>query len=177
MAVPMLVAGGLSLGANLFAQSRGHQATKKYNQYMGNMMDRREADIEGWFNKDYYQDFMNTDAARSVLSRLRSQYGDMIEGMDSSAIKSGATSEGKTAKKSEMAKRYAEALNNMVGYGMQRKDQAMGRRDQQMGALDNLRYGFMTNQYNQRLQSAANMGQNMTSSIGQLASSFMQPKP
>lgn len=129
------------------------------------------ADLNAFYNTEYYRDFLDTAEARSAQSQLQSQLRDMLKAYDNNSISTGATPEARIAAKTEGQQRYSEGINQILGLATQNK--ANIRRD---FTADR---GLLTNQlmniYNQRAASYQQVSQNIAdtgTSLLNLAGSF-----
>lgn len=158
--------GGAALGVagNIFGQFQANKAMKKSDAYNKQRMN----DVGSWFNKEYYKNYLDTDAARSGLSRLQTQFKDASKGLANQAIAGGATPESVIAQSGQMNKTYADAVTGLVGAGDQRKDMIKSQEQQMMQPLEANQANILAGKVNQWGQ----FGQNVNSASGNILNAW-----
>lgn len=164
---------GITSGVGLLGSLYGQYQSAKIGRKNDRMLDSRMNDLSAWYKNNYYKDFLQTDLAKSILSRFNTYFLDQSNILNNISAKTGATHEANVAGKSKLNKTYAEALAQLLGMGTQYKDNIQNRYDSRMDNLYNMKY--MNNQ--QKQQGWSNFGSNVTSSLGNLYSAFQGGTP
>lgn len=153
MIVPLITT-ALSLGAQAFGANQSAQANNKADSYLQSRLNSLESD----YASDYYKNFLDTEAARSTMNRLQSQYAEMAKNIKGSSA-AGSTAEAEIAEKDNIQKRYADAVSNLAGMGTQYKDNIRARYLANKANLQNQQFGLLQ----QKAQKWDNFGQNVGS--------------
>ena len=151
MIVPILTT-AVGLAGQAFGLNESAKANRKAENYLQSRMNALRSD----FATDYYQDFLDTEAARSTMNRLNTQFKDMAQNIKGTSA-AGSTAEAEIAQKDNIQQRYADAVSNLAGMGTQRKDMLRARFDANMGNLENQNMGILQ----QKAQNWATFGQNV----------------
>lgn len=152
MILPILsTAAGLA--GQAFGLSQSQKANKKADSYLQSRMNKLDSDYAG----DYYQDFLDTEAARSTMGRLNSQYKDMAQNIKGTSA-AGSTAEAEIAQKDNIQKRYGEAVSNLAGMGTQYKDNIRNRYQANRGRLEDAQMGVLESKAQNWNQFGANVG-------------------
>lgn len=120
--VPMITT-GLGTVAQGWGMLQGNKAMKRFDQYNTNRMNQ----LDSWFNREYYQNYLNSATAKSALARLRAMMNDRQGALKNTAVAGGATPEAVIAGQGDSMKMYNDAINALLGMGDQRRDQTMYR--------------------------------------------------
>jgi len=153
---PITLAFLISSGVRLLGQGFGLAQSAKANKKAESYLQSRMNALSSRFSKDYYQDFLDTEAARSTMNRLNTQFKDMANNIKGQSA-SGSTAEAEIAAKDNIQQRYADAVSNLAGLGTQRKDSLQARFDANMGNLENQKMGILQ----QKAQNWSTFGQNV----------------
>lgn len=119
-AVIPLITLALSAATTGYGMSQKAKAAKAQREAQMEM-NRKYQGVSDWYEAEGSKDFLDTDVAKSTLSKIREQYKKGIETNASDAARGGATAEAKIANKSALNEKYNDVLSNMVGYGTQYK--------------------------------------------------------
>lgn len=151
MLVPLATT-ALSLAGSAFGMGNSANANSKAESYL----DSRMKDLESRFNNDYYQDFINTEEARSTIGRLNNQFAEIARNIKSSSA-AGATAEAEIAEKDNLQKNYGDVLSQVAAMGTRYKQDARTRFDYNMMGLQNQKMGILQ----QKAASWDNFGANV----------------
>lgn len=162
MIIPLITT-ALSLGAQAFGASQSAKANNKADSYLQSRINS----LEGDYASDYYKNFLDTEAARSTMNRLQSQYAEMAKNIKGSSA-AGSTAEAEIAEKDNIQKRYADAVSNLAGMGTQYKDNLRARYQANKANLQNQQFGLLQ----QKAQKWDNFGQNVGNAAGGIMSAF-----
>ncbi len=172
---------GIAAGlGNLYAQYRAGQraetADKRYQQQMQQMLQGQRADISSLLGPAAYQNYMDSDAAQSLLEQARSQLQEQTQQIRGGVARSGGTTEAAVAGQTAATRGYADIINRMAGQGTQYQDQA---RQRLMWALQNLSHqkaglhGHQLQTGHRRAETLSAGGQQMSGAFTDLASLFL----
>jgi len=159
-----LVTAGLGTAANIWGQYQANKAAGKAEAYNKQRMN----DVGSWFNKEYYKNYLDTDAARSGLSRLNTQFKDASKSLANQAVAGGSTPEAVIAQSGQNQKSYADAVTGLVGAGDQRKDQLNYQYQGMMQPLQANQANILAGKVNQWNQ----FGQNVSSASGNILNAW-----
>ena len=107
-----------SLATSAAATAGSARANKKAEQELA----RRKQEMDLEYKYDYNQDVLNTPQAKSVLSRLSSEYITRSKQVAQGNAISGASDERAVASAEKMQKPFTDVISNLAGYGTQRQD-------------------------------------------------------
>lgn len=99
------------------AKKNAEREAKKYQ----NDLEKRRGDYEAWFNSEYKQDFLDTDLGRSTVNQLGQTLKNTLQNQNTSAVRGGMTTEAQVAAQGAAQDTFAQALNQLTGYGTQYK--------------------------------------------------------
>lgn len=153
MWLPILTT-AVGLAGQAFGLNQSAQANKKAENYLQSRMNA----LSSKFSTDYYQDFLDTEAARSTMNRLNTQFKDMAQNIKGTSA-AGSTAEAEIAQKDNLQQRYADAVSNLAGMGTQRKDALLARYQANMGNLENQKMGILQNKAQNWSTFGGNVGQ------------------
>jgi len=162
--IAALATAGLGAAANIFGQWQANKAAKKAEAYNKQRMN----DVGSWFNKEYYKNYLDTDAARSGLSRLQTQFREASKGVANMAVAGGATPEAVIAQSGEMNKTYADAVTGMVGQGDIRKDNLKAQQQGMMQPLENNQANILAG----KVQGWNQFGKNVADTSGNILNAW-----
>lgn len=159
---------GATAGLGLVGSMYGQYQSAKIGRENDRMLNGRMNDLSAWYKNNYYKDFLQSDLAKSILSKLTTHFTDQSNLLNNVSAKTGMTQESSVAGKGQLNKRYAEALAQLLGMGTQYKDNIQQRYD---GRMDNL-YAMKYANNQQKQAGWSNFGGNVTSSLGNLYGAF-----
>jgi len=117
----MSVGAALAIGSSLvslFGSLKSAQANEKYDNYLN----KRETDLDNWYNKEYNTNFLDTTQGRSAVGALRTQYGETMKRVNQNSAISGASDEAKVAVGDKVQRGMADQVSRIAGYGTVYKD-------------------------------------------------------
>lgn len=132
-----LIGGGLGLASSLFGGIKAAKAAKKQQKIIDNARARNEA----WFNKEYYQDYMDRSDAQAAMGRVRDYMKRANERTDNMAAVTGATPEAVAAQKEATANAIGNTASAIQANADAYKQNALNRYQAQEAALDNAAIG------------------------------------
>lgn len=159
-----LVTAGIGTAANIYGQFQANKAAKKSEAYNKQRMN----DVGAWFNKEYYGNYLDSNAARAGLSRLQTQFKDASKSQANMAVAGGSTAEAVIAQSGQNQKSYADAVTGLVGAGDARKDHTMYQYQGMMQPLEANQANILAGKANQWNQ----FGQNVSSASGNILNSW-----
>ena len=140
--------------ANIWGMEQAKNAQQKSDAYNQQRMNN----LSSWFNKEYYQNYLDSAGAKAQIARLNQQMKDSSKTLQNSAVAGGATPEAVIASQGEMNKGYNDAINNLVSIGDQRKDNVMFRYQGLMQPLEANQMNILQGKVNNWGQFAQNIG-------------------
>jgi len=153
---------GAILGiASLAASAFGAAKSAKANRAIDEQIASRQSELDNWYNKEYNQNYLDTDEAKSTVTLLREQLRDQMKKVDQNNAITGASDERRVATAEKLNRGFGDSLTRLAGYGTRHKDAA---RRQYM--YNNM---FLDNQELQNLQGKS---QNWSNLMGNAMNTF-----
>lgn len=121
-----LVGGLLSAGYGAWKQSKAAKEEQKANSQL-------KAAQQAWYDRNYYQDYLNTVEAQNALKRVRNAWDERVREARARQVISGGTPAQLAAVQEAGAEAMGEAVGNLAAQGQQNR-QAI---DAQKLAMDN----------------------------------------
>lgn len=113
-----LAAAAIGLLGSIYSGVQSSRANKEYDE----MLSSRMNDLTSRFEREYNQNFLDTDQARSVIKLLNKQFNEQMKKQEGRAAVTGASPEAKIAAKESTQGKFDTALTQLAGYGTQWKD-------------------------------------------------------
>jgi hypothetical protein len=129
MSVVGLIGAGVGLASTLYGAHKSASEAKKQEQELA----RQRAANEAWYNRNYYQDYLNTVQAQNALKQYRNAWGERVREARARQAITGGTPEQAAA----VAEVGGEAMGNMVGNLAAKGQQDRVAIDAQKLAMDN----------------------------------------
>jgi len=168
-----VIGAGVGAAANIWGQSQAEKAARKSEAYNKQRMDQ----LGSWFNKEYYRNYLDSDAARAGLSRLQTQFKDANKSQANMAVAGGSTPEAVIAQSGQNQKSYADAVTGLVGAGDIRKDQTMYQYKGLMQPLEANQANILAGKANQWNQFGANVNGATSNILNSWANGAFDKKP
>lgn len=129
MSVIGLIGAGIGLATSLYGAHKSSQAAEEQETELA----RQRAANEAWYNRNYYQDYLNTVQAQNALKQYRNAWAERTKEARARQAISGGTPEQAQA----VAEAGGEAMGNMVGNLAAQGEQNKAAIDAQKLAMDN----------------------------------------
>ena len=129
MSVIGLIGAGVGLASSLYGAHKSAKAAKEQEAELA----RQRAANEAWYNRNYYQDYLNTVQAQNALKQYRNAWAERTKEARARQAISGGTPEQAQA----VAEAGGEAIGNMVGNLAAQGEQNKAAIDAQKLAMDN----------------------------------------
>ena len=129
MSVIGLVGAGIGLVSSLFGAAKSAREAKKQEKELA----RQRAANEAWYNRNYYQDYLNTVEAQNALKRVRNAWDERTREARARQAITGGTAEQAQAVAEAGGEAMAETVGNLAAQGQQNKAAV----DAQKLAMDN----------------------------------------
>ena len=127
--IPALIGAGVGLATQLYGAHKSAKAAKEQEAELA----RQRAANEAWYNRNYYQDYLNTVQAQNALKQYRNAWAERTKEARARQAISGGTPEQAQA----VAEAGGEAMGNMVGNLAAQGEQNKAAIDAQKLAMDN----------------------------------------
>ena len=144
-----LIGAGVGLASSLYGAHKSAVEAKKQEQELA----RQRAANEAWYNRNYYQDYLNTVQAQNALKQYRNAWAERTKEARARQAISGGTPEQAQA----VAEAGGEAMGNMVGNLAAKGQQNKAAIDAQKLAMDNNLSQQQMQIAEQRQQAASNL--------------------
>ena len=129
MSVIGLIGAGVGLATQLYGAHKSAKAAKEQEAELA----RQRAANEAWYNRNYYQDYLNTVQAQNALKQYKNAWAERTKEARARQAISGGTPEQAQA----VAEAGGEAMGNMVGNLAAQGEQNKAAIDAQKLAMDN----------------------------------------
>jgi hypothetical protein len=129
MSVIGLVGAGIGLASSLFGAAKSAREAKKQEEELA----RQKASNEAWYNRNYYQDYLNTVEAQNALKRVRNAWAERTREARARQAITGGTAEQAQAVAEAGGEAMGETVGNLAARGQQNKAAI----DAQKLAMDN----------------------------------------
>ena len=124
-----LIGAGVGLASSLYGAHKSAKAAKEQEAELA----RQRAANEAWYNRNYYQDYLNTVQAQNALKQYRNAWDERTREARARQAITGGTAEQAQA----VAEAGGEAMGNMVGNLAAKGEQNKAAIDAQKLAMDN----------------------------------------
>lgn len=158
------------LGAAASGISSGIGASQAANERKKaeNLQSKRERESRRLYDKEYNQNYLDTDTARVMLNRSAEKMRELGKQNQNSAIKTGATQENKIASAEAANKSQSDLLANLVEQGQKYRENLRNRYESKQDAFDQQNY----NRIEANAQSKSAAWGNVSNAIGNVAQGF-----
>lgn len=153
-----LVTTGLSTAANIWGQAQSAKAAKEAENYNTSRMNN----LTGWFNKEYYGNYLDGGVAKAAMARYQANMKQQQDALKNSAVAGGSTAEAVIANQGEQNRNYNDAVNNLVGMGEQKKENVQTRYQGLMQPLENNQANILAG----KVQNGQNVVNNVNNTAG-----------
>jgi hypothetical protein len=107
MSVIGLIGAGVGLASSLYGAHKSAKAAREQERELA----KQRAANEAWYNRNYYQDYMNTVEAQNALKQYRNAWAERTKSARARQAITGGTPEQAAA----VAEAGGEAMGNMIG--------------------------------------------------------------
>lgn len=178
----------LGIAGNIWANSQATKAQNQFDDYLNKSLEDqkttlkgREMDLEQTYNRRYNQDYLDTETARALQKRFSTYSKDILDSIRSQSVAAGATPEAVVAQQKTVGDQYNDLLGNLASQSTAYKQNLQNSRDMQKmgmwGMEDNLKLRedqIKSNQLGQRIQSAQNLGNNISNATGGIMNAWAE---
>jgi hypothetical protein len=155
--------GGINpIFGNIMAGMKNAEAQKKKESLIANY----GANAEAKYNQMANQDFLDTNVASSMMTRIKERLKNANNMADKQAATTGATNEAILAAKTANQGQFNDVVSQVAGMGTARADQIEGRHMNQEGQILGLNVGLANDDIQAAQTQAANANSTMQSIIG-----------
>lgn len=116
-----MIGTALAIGSglvSLYGTLKNASANKAQNAYLN----KRQSDLDNWYNKEYNTNYLDTTQGRSAIGSLRTHYNDVMKKVAQGNAITGASDEAKVATGDKVQRSFADQISKIAGYGTQYKD-------------------------------------------------------
>ncbi len=148
--------GPLSIGlgvAGLAGQILGGSISGHANDNIAQMLKKQDEQNEAFYNNSVNRTFLDTNAAKAILERVRKQYEDANQVVDNKAVVTGATPEAVVAGKTSNNEALNDAVSSIAGQATAYQDAKEQQYQNQKNAIVAQQMGLEAN----KAQNAANL--------------------
>ena len=109
--------GAIGLGTSLIGGIMGASNAAKARREQQRQIRQEQAAKEGWYNRNYYQNYLDSTEAQSAMTRLRDTLRRRGEENRAAAAITGATQEAVTAQQANDGQAVAQAMQGLAEKG------------------------------------------------------------
>jgi hypothetical protein len=109
---------GVSALSSLFGSLKSAQA----NQAIDSDIARQRSELQVWYDKEYNQNYLQSDKAKSTIEILRRQMEEQMKKVAQNNAITGASDERRVAMADRLQKGMADNTTRLAGYGTRYKD-------------------------------------------------------
>lgn len=135
---PLVVAGvasaAASIGSSIWGALTGNRRRKRAERRRRQKLQ----ELKNWRDKELQKDFLDRADSQAAMRRVRDYNEQALEGMNTNAVKTGASEQSKVAAASKLNKNYADVISQIAGLSSQHKDRIQQQYWQASSDLDNL---------------------------------------
>lgn len=162
--IAALVGAGVSGISSGVGASQAAQERKK----AANLQAQRERDAKRLYDREYNQNYLDTDMAKTAINRSAKKIRDLSMANRDSAIKTGATTESQIAKGQSLNDAQSNMLSNLVDQGQRYRENIRNRYESKQDAFDQQNY----NRIEANAQSKGAAWDNVSKAVGNAAQGF-----
>lgn len=113
----MSILGAIGLGTSLLGGVTGAVSASKARREQQRQIKEQKAARQGWFNRNYYQNYLDSTEAQSAMTRLRDTLRRRGEENRAAAAIAGATEEAAVARQANDSEAVAQAMQGLAEKG------------------------------------------------------------
>lgn len=117
MSVIGLIGAGVGLASSLYGAHKDATSAKEQEKELA----RQRAANEAWYNRNYYQDYLNTVEAQNALKRVRNAWDERTREARARQAITGGTPEQAQAVAEAGGEAMGETIGNLAAQGQQNK--------------------------------------------------------
>ena len=160
------VLAGISALSSLFGSLQSARA----NRAIDRQLQKRQSELDTWYNKEYNMNYLDTEEAKSVSELLNRNRDQAMKKVDQRNAIKGASDEARVATAESINRNVGDNLTQLAGYGTRYKD--MIRREYQglKSNLDDLEFQNLQNksaQWSNFMTNALNAGIGFSQAAGE----------
>jgi hypothetical protein len=122
----MLILGGVGaatgLGTSIFGASKSAKAAREQKAQLANYERTANADNEAWYNRNYYQDYLNSGESGRAIRQVREFLTDQNKAAAGQAAMTGATPEAVAAQKANNNRLMTTTISDQASAAQDRKN-------------------------------------------------------
>ena len=160
------VLAGISALSSLFGSLKSAGA----NRAIDRQLQKRQSELDTWYNKEYNMNYLDTDEAKSVSELLNRNRDQAMKKVDQRNAIKGASDEARVATAESINRNVGDNLTQLAGYGTRYKDSIRREYQGLKGNLDNLQLQQLQNKSNQwsnMMNNATNAGIGFSQAAGE----------
>jgi len=111
------VLAGLSAVSSLIGALQSAQQNKAVDA----QLQQRQSELDSWYNREYNQNYLDTDEAKSVIQFLNNQKAEQMKKLAQGNAIKGASDETRVATADKLNRSMGDQITRLAGMGTQRK--------------------------------------------------------
>lgn len=126
---------GLGLASGIYGGINSAKAAKEQSK----LIDKQQAQNDAWYNRNYYQDYMDSSEARAAIKRVENTLKKRSDEARATAAVTGGTNEAVLAQQENDQELMSDTVDNLAARGDARKDNIDAINQQNQNNLTNAR--------------------------------------
>jgi hypothetical protein len=114
------ILGGVSAIASLL----GSLGSAGANRRIDTQLAKQRSDLQTWYDREYNQNYLDTEEARSTIQILRDQAKEQMKKIDQSNAIKGASDEARVATADKLNRSVGQNVTQLAGLGTRKKESA-----------------------------------------------------
>lgn len=114
--------GEILAGVSAISSLLGTFKSAQANSAIDADVSRQKSELQTWYDKEYNQNYLDTDEAKSTIQILRNQMAEQMKKVDQNNAIRGASDEARVATADRLNQRLGSNVTQLAGYGTRYKD-------------------------------------------------------
>jgi hypothetical protein len=131
-----IMIGEILAGVSALGSLYGSMRSAGANRNVTGFLNKRQSDLDAWYNREYNTNYLDTAEAKSTMQLLREQMRDQMKKVDQNSAIRGASDEARVAMADKLQENVGQNMTRLAGYGTRRKDMISRDYQRQKSYLD-----------------------------------------
>jgi len=113
--------GAVLAGLSAVSSLIGALQSAQQNKAVDAQLQQRQSELDSWYNREYNQNYLDTDEAKSVIQYLNNQKAEQMKKLAQGNAIKGASDETRVATADKLNRSMGDQITRLAGMGTQRK--------------------------------------------------------
>lgn len=113
--------GAVLAGLSAVSSLIGALQSAQQNKAVDAQLQQRQSELDSWYNREYNQNYLDTDEAKSVIQFLNNQKAEQMKKLAQGNAIKGASDETRVATADKLNRSMGDQITRLAGMGTQRK--------------------------------------------------------